>query len=261
MNGETTGSYEGASYEFMMGRWSMLVGERFIDWIAVPHGVRWLDVGCGNGAFTELIVKRCIPSKVHAFDTTAAQLDYARKRLPAGAPVTWTESDALGLPVADASSDVAVMALVLFHLSEPAVGVAEMCRAVRSGGVVAAYHWDMLGGGFPLADIGDEMHRLGVPVRPPPSIAASTIDVSTALWREAGLLQVRTCQIIVQRRFDSFDDYWNSAAPSLTLRPMFEAMSADAREVLKTRVRHRLQAGDGPLTVSARANAVSGIKP
>ena len=42
---------------------------------------------------------------------------------------------------------------------------------------------------------------------------------------------------------------------------MFEAMQTDRRDLLKANVRRRLQAGDGPLTVSARANAVSGIKP
>jgi hypothetical protein len=60
--------------------------------------------------------------------------------------------------------------------------------------------------------------------------------------------------------FDSFDDFWNSAEPSNTLRPMFEAMDANRRELLKANVRRRLRAGDGPLTVSARSNAVCGIK-
>jgi SAM-dependent methyltransferase len=252
---------DGASYELMMGRWSMLVGERFLDWIKVPNGARWLDIGCGNGAFTELIVARCGPSDVQAFDPSAGQLAYARNRLPPGAPVTWIESDAMRLPVADAQADAAVMALVLFFVPEPAAGVEEMCRAVRSGGVVAAYHWDILGGGFPLADIGAEMLKLGTPPRMPPSVEASTIEASTALWQQAGLEQVRTCQITVQRRFDSFDEYWNSAATSNTLRPMFDALPADRRELLEANVRHRLQSGDGALTLSARANAVSGIKP
>ena len=53
MADETIRFDDGASYELMMGRWSVLVGERFIDWIGVPNGVRWLDIGCGNGAFTE----------------------------------------------------------------------------------------------------------------------------------------------------------------------------------------------------------------
>jgi len=252
---------DGASYELMMGRWSVLVGERFIDWIGVPNRMRWLDIGCGNGAFTELVVERCTPANVQAFDPSVEQLAYARNRLQADAPVTWTEADAMRLPVADAGSDIAVMALVLFFVPEPAVAVAEMCRAVRTGGVVAAYHWDILGGGFPLADIGAEMLGLGVPPRLPPAVAASTIEASTALWEEAGLRQVRTCQITVERRFDSFNDYWNSAASSNSLRPMYEVMQADRRELLKANVRLRLRAGDGPLTVSARANAVCGIKP
>ncbi|HEU5296459.1 MAG TPA: class I SAM-dependent methyltransferase [Burkholderiaceae bacterium] len=252
---------DGASYELMMGRWSRLVGERFLDWIGVPDGARWIDVGCGNGAFTELLVQRCRPFDVQAFDPSPGQLDYARHRLPPGAPVRWAEGDAMKLPVADGAVDVAVMALVLFFVLEPAVGVAEMCRAIRSGGVVAAYHWDILGGGFPLADIGAEMRELGVPPRLPPSVGVSTLDASTALWQQAGLNEVRTCAITVQRRYDSFDDYWNTAASSNTLRPMFEAMSAERRELLKANVRRRVRADDGPLTLSARANAVTGIKP
>lgn len=251
---------DGAGYEQMMGRWSVRVGEPFLDWIAVPKAQRWLDVGCGNGAFTELIVRRCQPTSVRAFDPSPGQLAYARTRLPADAPVSWAEGDAMHLPVADASVDAAVMALVLFFVPDPAVGVAEMCRAVRPGGTVAAYHWDILGGGFPLADIGAEMLKLGIPPRQPPSVAASTIEASTALWQAAGLEQVRSCQFTVQRRFDSFDEYWNIATQSSTLRPMFEAMPAAQREQLLPNVRHRLQAGDGPLTLSARANAVCGIK-
>ena len=43
---------DGAAYEQMMGRWSRLAGEIFLDWLAPQSGLRWLDVGCGNGAFT-----------------------------------------------------------------------------------------------------------------------------------------------------------------------------------------------------------------
>jgi hypothetical protein len=117
-----------------------------------------------------------------------------------------------------------------------------------------------LGGGFPLADIGAEMQAFGIPPRLPPSVAASTIEASAALWQQVGLREVRTCQFAVQRRFDSFDEYWNSAATSNTLRPMFDGLTAERLEFLKANVRRRLNASEGTLTVSARANAVSGIK-
>ena len=50
---------DGAAYEQMMGIWSRSAGQIFLDWLSPPQGLRWLDVGCGNGAFTELLVERC----------------------------------------------------------------------------------------------------------------------------------------------------------------------------------------------------------
>ena len=44
-----------AAYERYMGEWSRLAGETFLDWLAPKPGLRWLDVGCGNGAFTEAL--------------------------------------------------------------------------------------------------------------------------------------------------------------------------------------------------------------
>ncbi|HEY1089798.1 MAG TPA: hypothetical protein VGE47_01770, partial [Burkholderiaceae bacterium] len=127
-------------------------------------------------------------------------------------------------------------------------------------GIVAAYHWDILNGGFPLAAIGRETKALGIPSSLPPSVEASTIEASTALWVEAGLKDVRTTQLTVERTFASFDDYWSTAASSNTLRSMFETMSAENLALVKSRVRASVKAGDGPLTMSARANAVYGVK-
>ena len=41
---------DGRSYEQYMGNWSRRVGTVFIDWLALPSGLNWIDVGCGNGA-------------------------------------------------------------------------------------------------------------------------------------------------------------------------------------------------------------------
>lgn len=262
MTGEEIRFDDGAAYERLMGGWSRLAGAQFLDWLDLPEGQRYVDVGCGNGAFTELLIESCHPAEVLGFDPSPGQLAYARQRLPAGAPVRWAEGDAMQLPLPEAQADAALMALVLFFVPEPARGLAEMVRVVRPGGLVAAYHWDILGGGFPLAAIGAELLKIGLQPRLPPSVGASTLEASTALWQAAGLQQVQSCQFSVRRRFDSFGDYWDSAASSNTLRPMFDALTASQLAELQARVRERLRAGtEGPLEVSARANAVRGLKP
>src|SRR6185437_10612324 len=71
---------DGAVYERMMGTWSRLAGIAFLDWVALGKGLRWIDVGCGNGAFTELIGERCVPAEVDGVDPSEGQLTFARTR-------------------------------------------------------------------------------------------------------------------------------------------------------------------------------------
>jgi len=137
---------DGAAYERMMGAWSRLAGDIFIDWLAPRSGLRWIDVGCGTGAFSELLVERCAPVEVQGIDPSEAQLAFARTR-PASRLAQFRQGDAMALPFADDSFDAAIMALVIFFVPEPAKGVAEMVRVVGPGGTVATYAWDMEGGG------------------------------------------------------------------------------------------------------------------
>src|SRR5258707_6792450 len=143
---------DGAAYERMMGVWSRLAGEIFLGWLAPPSGLRWIDVGCGNGAFTELIVDRCAPAEVQGIDPSEGQLAFARGR-PAARVAEFRQGDAMALPFADNKFDAAVMALVIFFVPDPARGVAEMTRGVTAGGTVATYVWDITGGGSPSEPI------------------------------------------------------------------------------------------------------------
>ena len=62
----------GQSAKRYMGSWSRLAGEVFLDWLAPRPGLRWIDIGCGNGAFTELLVQRCAPAEVQGIDPSEA---------------------------------------------------------------------------------------------------------------------------------------------------------------------------------------------
>src|SRR5258708_2438710 len=116
---------DGAAYERFMGVWSRSVGEIFLDWLHLARGLAWLDVGSGNGAFTELLVERAAPSRILGVDPSEAQLEFARGRHTTGI-AEFVKGDAMALPAADQSFDAAVMALVIFFVPDPTKGVAEM---------------------------------------------------------------------------------------------------------------------------------------
>jgi SAM-dependent methyltransferase len=243
-----------------MGQWTRPAGELFLQWLAPLSGLRWIDVGCGTGAFTELIVQRCAPSEIQGIDPSEAQLAFARTR--AMPMVAFRQGDAMAIPFADRSFDVAVMALVIFFVPDPVRGVAEMKRVVRPGGILAAYAWDILGGGFPWDPIQAEMRAMGLTPVLPPSAEASRLQRLRELWTAAGLEDIETTEITAQRTFANFDDFWTTALLAASIRPMVAAMAAKDVEVLKRRVETRLPAdSDGRVTYRARANAVKGRVP
>lgn len=251
---------DGAAYERMMGKWSQIAGNDFLDWLAPPARLRWIDIGCGNGAFTEMLIERCAPTAVNGIDPSEAQLAFARTR-PASQLATFDRGDAMALPFPDKSFDAATMALVIFFVPDPPKGVAEMIRVVRPGGIIAAYAWDVTRGGFPLAAMHDEMEALGVKPLPPPSPSASRMEVMRDLWSSAGLTAVEAKEITVQRTFADFDDFWKISVGS-TVGPQIAKMSSNDVETLKSRLKARLPSDlVGRVSYSARANAVKGRVP
>jgi ubiquinone/menaquinone biosynthesis C-methylase UbiE len=94
---------DGEAYERMMGRWSRVAGEPFLDWLNIPKGLRWLDVGCGNGAFTEEIIARCAAGAVMAIDPSEDQLAFARTR-PGAKMAKFEVGDAQKLTFGDDTS-------------------------------------------------------------------------------------------------------------------------------------------------------------
>ena len=125
--------------------------------------------------------------------------------------------------------------------------------------MVAAYAWDIFGGGFTLEPIRIEMRAMGLTVVNPPSPEASRIEVLRDLWTRAGLDEVETREITVQRTFPDFEDFWTISLSAPSLRSLIAATPPNDIETLKARVRARMPAdATGRITYSARANAVKG---
>jgi ubiquinone/menaquinone biosynthesis C-methylase UbiE len=252
---------DGASYEQMMGIWSRLVGELFLDWLAPPMGLRWIDIGCGNGAFTELLVERCAPVEVQGIDPSEGQLAFARTR-PAARLAEFRQGDAMALSFPDDRFDAAVMALVAVFVPDPAKSIEEMVRVVRPGGTVATYMWDMLGGGFPLDPILVEMRAMGLTPPRPPRMDASQLEMLRDFWATVGLESVETREITVNRTFANFRDFWTTNLKAPSIGPTVSAMALADVERLKGRVRARLPADTGGrITCGGRAHAIKGQVP
>ncbi|HVV63135.1 MAG TPA: methyltransferase domain-containing protein [Pseudolabrys sp.] len=250
---------DGAAYERMMGGWSRIAGITFLDWVAPGKGLRWIDVGCGNGAFTQLITERCAPAEVDGVDPSDGQISFARTRSP---NARFKQGDAMALPFGDKSFDIATMALVIFFVPEPSKGVAEMVRVLRPGGVAAAYAWDIPGGGFPWEPVMSELRALGHKVGGPPQPDASRIETMRQLWTGAGLKDVETREITVQNTYASFDDYFADSLMIPSIGSVMKSMASGDIDALKKRVRAKLRVdAQGRVTGSARANAAKGRVP
>jgi SAM-dependent methyltransferase len=250
---------DGAAYERYMGVWSQLAGDAFLDWLRPPPGLRWLDVGCGNGAFTETLAERCAPASIHGVDPSEAQLSFARAR-PVLRSADFRKGDAMALPFSDGTFDAAVMALVIFFVPQPGLGVTEMARVVAPGGIVCAYAWDMRGG-FAHAALHEEMRAMGVDVPRPPVTDASELGALRELWARASLDAIETHAFMVQRTYSGFDDYWQSVLGAPSAGPKLSVMAPADIATLQGRLRGRFPGGaSGPFTLTARCHAIKGTR-
>lgn len=128
----------GGAYEGYVGRWSRQVAASFLPWIGVPPGRRWLDVGCGTGALSDVVLAAAGPAEVVGVDPSPGFVAHGRAQL-ADPRVRFMVGDARSLPFPDGRSDAVISGLVLNFVPEPAAAAAEMARVATPGGTVAAY--------------------------------------------------------------------------------------------------------------------------
>ncbi len=111
-------------------------------------GDKVLDCATGTGDLA-FEFQRAVgqQGRVLGIDFCAEMLDVARAKGELdGVPTRFEEADALRLPHADGSFDVASIAFGIRNVDDPVQGVAEMARVVRPGGCVAVLEFGQPGG-------------------------------------------------------------------------------------------------------------------
>lgn len=114
-----------------------IYGEHLARYLAVldwARGCKVLDLACGAG-YGASMLSRAGARLVAAVDLSRAALDYAARRYPEGANLTWVQADALALPFAPAQFDLIVSFETIEHLAEPEQAAAEIARVLAPGGV------------------------------------------------------------------------------------------------------------------------------
>jgi SAM-dependent methyltransferase len=254
----------GAAYEYYIGRWSRLAAQKFVAWLGIPSGARWLDVGCGTGILSQTILDYASPKTVLGIDSSEGYIDYAFKHIQ-NPRVSFRLGDAQGLPVESASYDAAVSGLVLNFVAKPNQMLSEMIRAVCIGGTVAVYVWD-------YADLMQPIRYFwNAAVALDKTVLALDEGQRFPLCKPEPLRQlfqtnphlenVEIRAIDIPTIFRNFDDYWSpflggqGPAPSYTV-----SLSEKQRCALREYLRRRLPiSSDRSIHLIARAWAVRGL--
>jgi hypothetical protein len=88
------------------------------------------------------------------------------------------------------------------------------------------------------------------------------MDALRSVWTEAGLVDVATRRIDVQRSFVDFDDFWATAKLGPSVAPLFASMAAEDTARIKTRLRAHAKEDDaGRISYGSFANAITGRVP
>lgn len=253
----------GNPYEKFMGRWSRLIGARFLQWLPVPIESKWLDIGCGTGALSNLVLELKNPIEVWGIDSSPEFIEFAQK-IASKSSLRFDIALAQSLPIKSDYFDAAISGLALNFIPQPEQAVKEMMRVTKQGGIVAAYVWDYADGMQLLRYFWDAVVDLD------PNAAA--LDEGKrfplcqeknlkSLFEECGLYDINSRSIEVDTTFQDFEDYWQPFLGKVGPAPSY-VMSLDekGRKTLMEQLQASLPSvADGTINLTARAWAVQGV--
>ena len=237
------------AYARFMGRYADPLAVAFAAYAGVRPGQRALDVGCGPGTLTALLVHTLGPDAVQAVDPSEPFVGATRVRFP---EVDVRTGVAEALPFDDDSVDLALAQLVVHFMDDPVAGLSEMRRVTRPGGGVAACVWDHAGGSGPLSTFWQAVHDLDPAAPGEATLPGTRAGHLAELARAAGLGDIEDSRLTVDVAFTSYDDWWGPYTLGVGPAGSYVAgLDGPHRDALRERCAELLP--DGPFTLSASA--------
>jgi ubiquinone/menaquinone biosynthesis C-methylase UbiE len=232
-----------SAYDRYIGRWSRLFVPAVLAAAEVALGYRVLDVSTGTGEAALMALPIVGASGlVIGADISPAMLVAARGRLDE--PSFWqVAADGQALPFKDGSFDAVICQLGLQFFPDPALGLMEFRRVLRSAGCAAvcvistpdrAPMWGILADVLSrsLPEQRDIIHL---------SFALADPKRLESLLADAGFEDIRVEREKREGVSDSFDDYWSPIEAGIGSIPQaYLALSEVDRRSVREEVRERL---------------------
>lgn len=193
------------AYARFMGRYADPLARAFAAYAGVAPGQRALDVGCGPGTLTAVLVDTLGEQSVAAIDPSPPFVEATSGRFP---DADVRQGVAEDLPYDDAGFDLVTAQLVVHFMSDPVAGLGEMRRVAAPGGTIAACVWDHAGGSGPLSTFWNAVRTVD-PDHPGESDLPGTREGHLVeLAKAAGWDGVDDGRLSVTIPFRSFEDWW-----------------------------------------------------
>ncbi len=249
----------GDAYDSFMGRWSRRLSPALAEAAGIAAGRRVLDVGCGPGALTGVLVDLVGPSSVAACDPSEPFVAACGARHPG---VDVRQAAAEDLPWPDQAFDAVLAQLVLNFVADRAAAVAEMERVLRPGGTVAAAVWDYAEGMEMLRRFWDAARaiRSDAPDEAHPTALGGEGELAEFLTA-AGFDEVAERTLRVESTYADAHELWQGFL--LGVGPAGAwcvTLPDDEREALRREFLGRLP-DSGPVTLAAVARCGTGVRP
>ena len=115
---------------------------RYMAQIALPARPRVLEIGCGTGATTKLIMQHVDPAQLVGIDPSSVFIDMARETFADDPRVSFAVGDAAATGQADACFDLVIAHTVFSHLVNPEGALTEARRVLQSDGKLVIFDGD-----------------------------------------------------------------------------------------------------------------------